>query len=93
MSTTSSTKKAPKAPKVRVTKGKLAQDLKVGDVILHTFTRHNGTPTVSLDTVVEITRNEIGEEHMELIAKWSYGTDRTGTTHHRLRRFDYITVL
>lgn len=79
--------------KTRVTKGKLAQNLKVGDVIVNTFVGSDGKIKVCLETVREIITNELGKPEFVARTSWSYGPARTGSSHFEAGRYDYIPVL
>ncbi len=91
MSTT--TASTTRKPRVRVTHGKIAQKLEVGDVLLTTYPRPDGTHGVSLDTVTEIVRNELGEKDMTVHIAWSFGKNRRGESIKTLNRFDYVNTL
>lgn len=80
--------------KVRATKGKLAMNLEVGDVVLNIITATDGKPKVILETILEIVHNELGQENMTVITGWTFGEN--GDVHDSqltFRRFDYLPVL
>jgi hypothetical protein len=87
-------------PKLTPTVGKLACELKVGDVFINTWEQTDGTTGICLETVTEVTRNVMGEKEMTVRTVWQFGKDKivgghnySGESTVKLRRHGYVTVL